>query len=190
MNQSEPKFIGKRIKVRRGRESLEVEITQQVQRWQETLLLAWLAAWTFCGVVFVYYAISTQVESERIFFIIASSLWLFFFVRILKVFLWRKVGKEILHFSDGKLRMKNSFGLWGRTEEFNYPHIMKLGLITKDPTSFLAFLDDSFWIIAGDRVGFNYNGQKIRLGKQLSVKDAELLVRVMESALKEYRSKG
>jgi hypothetical protein len=50
----------------------------------------------------------------------------------------------------------------------------------------LAFLDDSFWIIGGERVGFNYNGSKRRFGKQLERKDAELLIRVIESSFREF----
>lgn len=187
MNQSAPKFIGKRISVRKDKKQLSIEITQQVERWQESLLIVWLAAWAFCGAVFIYYAVTATANTDRIFFLISSSLWLFFFIRITKVFLWRKFGREILNFSEGKLSLKNSFGKRGRQEVFNYQHIAKLGLVTKDPTSFLAFLDDSFWIIGGDRVGFNYSGQKVRFGKQLAVRDAELLIRVIESAMKEYK---
>ena len=187
MNQSEPKFIGKRISVRKDKQQLRIEITQQIERWQETMLIAWLAAWLFCGITFIWYAATSANQSDKIFFIIASSLWLYFFIRITKVFFWRKIGKEILTFSKGRLTLKNAFGKRGKEEAFNFQHISKLGLVTKDPSSFLAFLDDSFWMIAGERVGFNYSGQKIRLGKQLAVRDAELLIRVMESAMKEYK---
>jgi hypothetical protein len=42
MNQSEPKFIGKRIKVIRSSQRIEAQISQRIERWQEALLLAWL----------------------------------------------------------------------------------------------------------------------------------------------------
>lgn len=187
MNQSEPKFIGKRISIRKDKQHLKVEISQQVERWQEAILIAWLAAWFFCGMTFIYFAATSTNRPEQIIAIIATSIWLYFFVRITKVFIWRKRGREVLTFSNGKLTLKNSFGGRGKEESFNFQHIAKLGLVTKDPSSFLAFLDDSFWMIAGDRVGFNYSGQKIRLGKQLAIRDAELLIRVMESAMKEYK---
>ena len=187
MTQSEPKFIGKRITVKRTKESLTIEISQQVERWQEALLVAWLAAWSFCGVYFIIYTFMAVDFKERIFFIILSAGWMFFFVRILKVFIWRKKGKEIITLTKGKFLLQNAFGKKGKTETFTFQNIFKLGMVKKDPTSFLSFLDDSFWIIGGDRVGFNSSGQQIRLGKQLSVQDAVLLVRVIESGMREYK---
>lgn len=186
MNQSAPKFIGKRISVLRSKEDIVITITQQIERWQEALLITWLMAWTFCGVVFIKYAIETTVFSDRVFFIIASSLWLYFFVKIVKVFLWRKGGREIIRISKGKLEITNAYWRRGLPETFFLRNIFKLGLIKRDPGNFLAFLDDSFWVIGGERVGFSHSGNKIRVGKQLSVKDAELLIRVIESGVREF----
>lgn len=188
MADSQPHFIGKRILVKRNRHEIIIEISQRVKRWQETLMLVWLIAWTFCGVVFLYHAFAGSNRSEQIFFIICSSAFLFFFVRIGKVFLWRIRGREIISMSKGKMQLQNAFGSWGKREIFLFENIFKLGIIKRDPTSFLGFLDESFWVIGGERVGFSNAGQKIRLGKQLSPKDAELLVRVIESGLREMKS--
>ena len=187
MNQTEPKFIGKRILVKRTKDSITIEINQKIQRWQEAMLFFWITAWTFCGGAFLYYAFNAANQSEQIFFIICSSLWLFFFIRITKVFLWRLIGKEIIRMDREGLLVKNAFGSRGKSETFNYQTIFKLGLIKRDPASFLAFLDDSFWIIGGERIGFSYSGRKIQLGKQLDARDTELLLRVMESAIREYK---
>ena len=135
----------------------------------------------------VHLTFNAANQSEQIFFIICSSLWLFFFIRITKVFLWRLIGKEIIRMDREGLFVKNAFGSRGKSETFNYQTIFKLGLIKRDPASFLAFLDDSFWIIGGERIGFSYSGRKIQLGKQLDARDAELLLRVMESAIREYK---
>jgi len=189
MNQSAPKFIGKRIRVVRGGDGIEIRISQRVQRWQEAMLLAWLTGWAFCGGVFIYYLINPAATSDRIFFLISSAVWLFFFVRILKVFLWRLGGEEIIRLVPGKLKIRNAFWNKGRTEEFPFQQIFKLGIITRSPNSFWAFLDDSFWIIGGEKVGFSVSGRRIQLGKQLSARDAELLIRVMESGMREWAKK-
>ena len=188
MADSKPHFIGKRITVRRNHREIIIEISQRVKRWQETLMLVWLLAWTFCGFVFVYHAFTGTQHSEQIFYIICSSVFLFFFVRIGKVFLWRIKGTEIIILSNGQLQIKNAFGSWGKREIFRFENIFKLGIIKRDSTSFLLFLDESFWVMGGERVGFSHAGQNIRLGKQLSSKDAELLVRVIESGLREMKA--
>lgn len=187
MNQTDPKFIGKRISVVKNKEAITIEITQQIERWQEALLIAWLAAWTMSGGVFVFYTFGSPDFTQRMFFAVLTAIWLYFFVRIAKVFFWRKFGKEIITISKGNLALQNAFGKKGRVENFSFHNIFKLGLIKSESTNFFAFLDNSFWIIGGDRVGFSYSGQKIRLGKQLATKDAELLVRIIESGMREFK---
>ena len=93
----------------------------------------------------------------------------------------------MIRISKEGVSIRNAFGSWGKKELFVHQNIFKPGLIKRDPTSFLAFLDDSFWIIGGERVGFSYSGRRIQLGKQLTLHDSELLLRVMESAMREYK---
>jgi hypothetical protein len=189
MNQTAPRFIGKRIHVVRSKNDIVISISQQIQRWQEALLIAWIAAWTFCGAVFIKYLVQSPQFSDRMFFAVCVSAWGYFFIKILRVYLWRKGGREIIRIAPGKLTLINAYWKKGRPEDFLLPSILKLGLVKNDAASFLSFLDDSFWIIGGDRVGFNYNGEKVRLGKQLAPKDAELLVRTLESAMREFSKK-
>lgn len=183
---SEPKFIGKRISVVRSKQDIIITIGQKIERWQEALLVTWLLAWTFCGVVFIKYAIQSPSQSEKIFFIVSTALWAYFFVRIFKVYLWRKGGREIIRISQGQLELMNAYWKRALPETFPIKSIFKLGVIKQDPGNFFAFLDNSFWIIGGERIGFNFNGTKIRFGKQLDPKDTELLLRVVESGIREF----
>lgn len=186
MSQTEPKFMGKRISVLRSKDDIVVTITQQIERWQMSLLISWLLAWTFCGGVFIAYMIKASVFEERIFFVICTSLWAFFMIRLTKVFLWRKGGREIIRISAGTLSLYNAYWSKGKSEDFKLKSVFKLGLIKRDPSNFFAFLDDSFWIIGGERVGFSYGGEKVRLGKQLDLREAENLVRILDSAIREF----
>jgi hypothetical protein len=170
-------------------QEIYIEIDQKVERWKLSVLLSWLLAWTYCGGVFIYYALVAQVLSDRIFFIVCSSLWMYFFVRIGKAFLWRRMGMEKIWIRQGEMEIQNAFGKRGKKEKLKLKSIQKLGLIKSDPGNFLAFLDDSFWIIGGERVGFLHGSTQYRIGKQLDVRSAENLVRVLDSAIKAY-SKG
>jgi hypothetical protein len=184
MNQTAPKFIGKRISILRGNKELTITIHQKIERWQEALLLAWLAAWTFCGVMFFFYLLKTTSNSERLFFIVITSLWLFFFVRIAKVLLWRIAGREIITLKPGTLSIQNAFWNRGKVQVFQIRNIFKLGTIKKNNTNFFAFLDDSFWIMGGDKIGFSHSGTKIQFGKQLNARDTESLVRTLDFGIK------
>jgi hypothetical protein len=186
MNKAAPQFIGKRIQVVREKEQLTITISQNVERWQEALLYAWLMAWTFCGGVFIYSLFTSPNSGEQIFFLISTALWSFFFYRTLKVLMWRKSGKEILVFKKGEMTLQNAFGNRGKREKFELEKIKQLGIVKQDENSFFYFLDDSFWIMGGERLGFVYNRSKIRFGKQLNPRDAQTLLRSVDSAVKGY----
>jgi hypothetical protein len=46
-------------------------------------------------------------------------------------------------------------------------------------------MDQSFWVMGGDRIGFSYSGSKVQFGKQLTPDDAVRLSRTIDHALKE-----
>jgi hypothetical protein len=167
-------------------QEIYIEIDQKVERWKLSMLLSWLLAWAYCGGVFIYYAAVAQALSDRIFFIVSTSLWLYFFVRIGKAFLWRRMGKEKIWIRPGEMEIQNAFGNRGKKEKLKLKSIQKLGIIKSDPSNFLAFLDDSFWVIGGERIGFVHGSTKYRVGKQLDIRSSENLVRVMDSAIKAY----
>lgn len=189
MNHTEPRFIGKRIQVLRQRDKIEIRISQRIERWQEALLVGWLAAWTFCGVVFIYYLAVAPTSSDRIFFLIATAAWLYFFIRILKVYLWRRIGEEVILIEPGFISVRHAFGRYGRPDRFPLYQGFRLEVLRSNPTSFLAFMDDSFWIMGGERISFRFNGRQYQFGKQLHHRDADLLVRVIEGGVREYTKK-
>jgi hypothetical protein len=186
MDQTKPRFIGKRVTVTRTKDALTLTIGQKVERWQEAMLVAWVAAWLFCGIVFMREML-LAAGGMRIFLVITNSLWLFLLVRIGKVLLWRLGGNEIVTFSDGRVSIRNAFWNRGKTEQFLISNIFKPGLIKRDPGNFFAFLDNSFWVMGGDRCGFSYSGRKIVFGKQLESRDAEAVMRIFDQALREYK---
>ncbi len=186
MDQTKPRFIGKRIAVTRTRNALRIVIGQRVERWQEALLLAWVAAWLFCGIVFIREMLLAS-GGMRIFLVIANSLWLFLLVRIGKVLLWRLGGNEIITFEKGRVTLQNAVWKRGKTESFLMTNIFKPGIVKRDSTNFFAFLDNSFWILGGDRCGFSYSGRKIVFGKQLDMREAESLMRIFDQALREFK---
>lgn len=176
----EERNIGERITFKKTGDDLEVIITQKVERWKESLLMAWLGAWLFCGIYFIAELVSTDDSGLKTFLYICLAFWSFFLFRIGKVFLWRLIGKERITISGSQLSIQNLIGSMGKKERFNLVTIKKFGLTKYDEKSFLQFMDQSFWIIGGDKIGFNYGNKKIRLGKQLSEKDSIALVRVLD----------
>lgn len=175
-----------RISFVRKPDELTVVITQEIPRAKEALLFAWLCAWALVGGAFIYYwRMAPAGSSDRIFFAISTAFWLYFFVRTVKVWLWRRMGKELLRVHGENLMIKDAYGRWGKPRDYHTDRIRKFGVIPYDFTKFGQFMDRSFWVIGGEALGFEYNGKKIVFGKQLADRDAVQLARIIEKALRE-----
>lgn len=183
----QPKMLSERVSFKRSPDELTVVITQEVPRLKEALLFAWLIAWFSIGCVFIYYwfVVSEPGSTDRIFFAISTAFWMYFFVKIMKVYLWRKVGKELLRIKGQTLTYRMAFGRFGKVQTYSTEHVKKFGTVPYDFTKFGEFMDRSSWVIGGDMLGFEYRNKKILLGKQLDNQEARQLARIIEKALRE-----
>ena len=178
--------IGERIQFKRSPAELQVVITQQIPRHKEAIFFAWIVA-LFCALfAFIYLWLTSPSESDqRIFFAVGSAFVTFFVVRYGKVFLWRRMGKEMIRIREEELTIRNAIGSSGRPQVFQTDNIRKFGVIPYDFTKFGQFMDRAFWEMGGETLGFEHFKSKIRFGKQLEEKEAKQLARVIEKALVE-----
>ena len=173
--------------------SFSIVILAKVERWKESLLLFWVLAWTFCGVVFLSYFFSEGPFHHSLPMLIMISFWLYFEVRIVKVFFWRRKGFEHIQFKEDEIPIKNN--LYGRGKERRYGvnEIDAIHAIPYSSRNFFAFMEDSFWVIGGDRVYFDYFGKKVVFGKQLEELEVKKLLSLLNGQLKnskrEFRKK-
>jgi hypothetical protein len=180
-----PKTIGNRINIIEATDKeLKVVIFAQMEKWKETLLMAWLLAWTFCGVYFVYELITGDYNADyRLFFIILLSFWLYYEVKITKAYLWRKFGKELIRISEDRLFIKNDIRSYGKMNEYFKENIKQFGLINLSEKSFKKASENSYWVVGGDTIGFEYMGKKIVFAKQLDDHDSKQLIKVIQRYL-------
>lgn len=185
-------MLSERISFKRTPETLTVVITQEVSRMKEALLFAWLMAWFLIGSIFIYYwfAVSEPGSTDRIFFAVCTAFWLYFFVKILKVYLWRKIGKELLRIHEQTLTYRMAYGRFGKPQVFHTEQIKRFGTVPYDFTKFGEFMDRSSWVIGGDMLGFDYDSKKVLFGKQLEDQEARQLARIIEKALRDIPARA
>ena len=151
------------------------------------MLEVWFIAW--CGV-----GAATGLElagasgGDRTFLIIFLSFWAFFFFRVLKVVLWRRIGREMIRVTAEGMSVKNGFKDFGKARFFIKENIKKMEVIRRDPTHFIQNLDQSFWIMGGDSIQFTYMRGRFVLGKQLQEKDAAQLAKLIDKALRNSKT--
>ena len=177
------KKIGDKIHIHSNvSNDLRIIIPAQMEKWKETLLLTWLLAWSFCGVYFLYELFAGGHDGNmRLFFIILLSFWLYYEVKIGKAFLWRKYGKELIKVDEDKLYLKSDIRSYGKMNGYFKDNIKNFGVINLSEKSFKKHAENSYWVVGGETIGFEYMGKKVGFAKQLPEKDAKKLAKLIAS---------
>ena len=168
----------------------KIVILGRIERWKESLLLFWVAAWSFCGAVFLYYFLADTPMRYNLVMLIMLSFWLYFELRILKVFLWRRVGFESIEFSLEELIIQNNIYGRGKKGKFLINKIDSFLLITNSPKNFFAFMDNSFWVMGAQRIYFDYFGKKVVFGMQINDLEAKKTVSILNGQLRKCKKEG
>lgn len=177
--------IGERITFAWHDDALTVVINQKIPRNQQMALEAWMVAWIAIGVVFCW-SLVHSVGEERMFYSISTAFWTFFAFRVGKVILWRRKGNESIRIQKEGMSVKNAFGTLGKAQTFRLSHIQKMEIRRREPTAFLANLDQSFWIMGGESIHFTHDKKSFVLGKQLSEKDAQALAKLLDKGIRKF----
>jgi energy-coupling factor transporter transmembrane protein EcfT len=181
------RIISERISITENADKTSIVILGKLERWKESLLLFWLLAWTFCGTVFIYYYLFPTPYQYSVVMLIFLIFWIYFELKIAKIFLWRRSGFEFLEFANGNFSIKNSIHGYGKLSNYDIREIKSFEKINFQQKNFFAFMDQSFWVLGGDRIYFKYNGKDIIFGKQIIEEEQNALIQILNGALKKEK---
>ena len=179
------KILGDRISILEKEDVLSIVILSTADKKKLMLLFLWLLAWSVCGVIVLanYFALTDQ--KAKLFVIIYLSFWAYFEFNIVKVFLWKRSGKEKIWIQSGKLYYQREISGRGKIKEYNAHLLSKPEIIELSKTSFTDSINQSFWVKGGERLKFESQGKEVRLAMQVS--DEE--VRVIQSEINKFIQK-
>ncbi len=182
--------ISERVSVDRGDGRTSVVISARLTKGKEALLVAWFLAWLAIGIyVMVERTRLPAGDLVRQYLLVFLAFWLYFAVRVGKAVLWRLKGFEVWRLKEGTFTIKDSLFSYGKAHPYFIENIQRLGLLTVDRTSIKYQLNDSFWTIGGERLGFEHLGRKVIFGKGLNDEEAKRVLFVLQDALKRERKK-
>ena len=184
------KYLSERVSVDRKDGRTSVVISARLPRAKETMLVVWFVAWVLCG-AYVMYARTqlSQGDDLRQYLLVFLAFWTYFAVLVGKALLWRLKGFELWRIKDGTLTVKNSIFGYGKATNYFVDNIQKLGLLNVDQSSWKWQLNQSGWMVGGERLGFEHLSKKVVFGKSLTEEEAKMLVPVLKDALKAERKK-
>lgn len=148
------------------------------------LLFLWLFAWTISGVIVLSSYPQIRDQNARLMLIIWLAFWAYFEFKIIRVFMWKRFGKEKLWVKNGTLHYQQDINGRGKVKQYDINLISELKVIPVEKTNFADSFNQSFWVKGGERIEFSCQGKVIRLGMQLPDEDATKIVSELKKFLK------
>ncbi len=176
-------YIGKRISIKKKEQELSIVILSPPNKLKLTILFCWLFLWSVSGVIVFTQLFLGYDESTKVFLIVWLGFWAYFEYKIITAYMWRKFGLEKLKLRDDKLMYKRDIAGKGKIKVFEYDFIKDFRIIDKKENSFMDSLNNSFWVIGGERIAFDYYGKEIRLALQVDTDEAKGLYKLLKGKL-------
>ena len=174
------KYISDRISFFDHGSNTTIVVSTAIDRWKESLLLFWILCWSASGCYLLYELLAVNNEQEmQIGLFIFISFWFYFEYRIVRVFLWRKWGMELISVDEAELSYKRSIGKYGKSSRYYFDQMEPFEVRKPSAKSLSVNIEDSFWFLGGERVQFSYKNKVISFGRQLSFEDANKLVKLI-----------
>lgn len=148
------------------------------------LLFLWLLAWTISGFIVIGNYFTITQDKAKLLLIIWIAFWAYFEFKIIRVFMWKRFGKEKLWIKNGLLLYKEDVNGRGKTKEFDLNLISNLELITLTNGSIADTFSQTFWVKGGERIQFTCQSKVIKFGMQLADDEAKKIISALNKHLK------
>ena len=176
--------IGKRCSILIKDQVFSLVILPTDDKKKVNLMFLWLLAWSVSGVIVIANYFTLQQESAKLFIIIWLAFWAYFEFKIIRVFMWKRFGKEKLWIKNGLLLYKEDINGRGKTKEFDLNLISNLELITLTNGSIADTFSQTFWVKGGERIQFTCQSKVIKFGMQLADDEAKKIISALNKQLK------
>ena len=177
-------YIGKRISIKRKEGETSIVILSSEDKTKNILLFIWFFLWTLSGViVMVQYFILIDPDTKAA-IIGWLGFWAYFEYKIFRAFMWRKFGVEKIKLREDKFFYKRDVAGKGKIKVFEFDFIKDLRINEPKENSFFENLNNSYWVIAGEKLAFDYYGKEISFGIQLDEEDAKRLLKMISAEVK------
>ncbi|MES2284454.1 MAG: hypothetical protein V4547_02115 [Bacteroidota bacterium] len=177
-------YIGKRISIKRTENELSIVILSLINKLKNRLLFLWFILWSISGIIVLSQYFIMPDPNTKTAIIVWMGFWAYFEYKIFHAYLWRKSGKEKIKINDTKFLYKRDVSGRGKIKTYETDFIKDLRLIEPKENSFTENLNNSYWVIGGEKLAFDYYGKEIKFGLQLDEVDAKALLKLIIKEMK------
>lgn len=147
-------------------------------------LKIWLIMWTTLGVAMLFGFMLAKSSAEIAFIVIYMAFWFFFEMKVFRAFQFRSKGRERWIFKEDHLVYIREIGKRGLPRMIPYDAIEEIKLTKQDETGFLANLNRSAFMVAGEGVEVKTSKITILTGVQCDKNESEKLKSLLVKVLK------
>ena len=177
-------YIGKRISIKRDDKGMSIVILSTADKVKKILLFCWFFLWTLSGVIVLSQYFLIHDQQTRAALIVWLGFWAYFEYKTFKAVMWRSFGVEKIKLRDGKFLYKKDVSGKGKINAYNFDFIKDLRIIEQKNNSFFENLNNSYWVIAGEKIAFDYEGKEVKFALQLDEADTKALFKVIKAKIK------
>lgn len=170
-----------RITQTKNKDFLRIEVWPIHNPPKNFIMLVWLTLWSVCGALVLSQLYFATEANTRVICIIYMGFWTYFELLIIKVYRWRRNGKEQVDLYKDKMIISRIIGNRGLSVEYLLSEIKGVRLNTNQKQNFFAkLLFDEYWTAGSESILFDYNGKQLGLGLQLDQDSAKKLLKTLE----------
>jgi hypothetical protein len=147
-------------------------------------LFLWLLAWSVSGVIVMANYFTLTQDNAKMMLIVWLAFWAYFEFKIIRVFMWKRFGKEKLWIKNGTLQYQQDINGRGKIKEFDLNLISEFSLIAITTGSIADTFSQTFWVKGGERIEFTAQSQVVKFGMQLNDEEAKKIILALHKFLK------
>ena len=176
--------IGKRSSILIKDQVFSLVILPTDNKKKVNLMFLWLLAWSVSGVIVIANYFTLQQESAKLFIIIWLAFWAYFEFKIIRVYMWKRFGKEKLWIKNGTLFYQQDINGRGKVKEYDVNLVSNFELVELTRGSIADTFSQTFWVKGGERIEFSCQSKNIRFGMQLEDDEAKKIITALNKFVK------
>jgi hypothetical protein len=176
--------IGKRASLSIKENVFSLVIIPTHQKKKTGLLFLWLFAWTISGIIILSSYPQLRDDRAKLMLIVWLAFWAYFEFKIIRVFMWKRFGKEKLWIKSGMVHYQQDINGRGKVKQYDANLLTDFIVINVEKTNFADSFSQSFWVKGGERLEFLCQGKKVKFGMQLPDEDAVKIMAELKKFLK------
>lgn len=148
------------------------------------LMFLWLLGWSVSGVIVIANYFTLTQEKAKLMLIVWLAFWAYFEFKIIRVYMWKRFGKEKLWIKNGTLQYQQDINGKGKIKEFDLNLISEFSLVAITAGSIADTFSQTFWVKGGERIEFTCQSKIIKFGMQLTDDEANKIITSLNKFLK------